>query len=179
MRELILLLFVIAFFSSCNSTKKAEGIQEKWYNLLPDCPCRNPDYDTLHLNDSWAREIRKDEMSRFKKIIMGKKNFTFFHPGAASSFRSYPSVITYINGKKFKSGQQCTYDEKGNLIKSGAGAGTPDKVSPVIGENNKGTLRVNIFRVLGHLNNDANPWKKEGWEKYHQMWPPNQGVNCK
>jgi len=177
MRELISLLIII-FFSSCNSIEKITGVKEKWYELLPKCPCMNPDKESVHLNDGWAREARRNEMSWLKRIIIGKKDFTKFHPGAVSSFRSYPFVVTRINGKKRKSGQQCAYDESGKLIKYGAAAGTPDKTSPAKGENRKGILRVNIFRVYSHVRRDANPWKKEGWEKYNQLWPPNPGVNC-
>ena len=177
MRQLISLLIII-FFSSCNSIEKITNVQEKWYDLLPDCPCTNPDKDSIRINDGWAREARRDEMSWIKRIIIGKKDFTHLHPGATSSFRSYPFVDTRINGKKRKSGQQCAYNEKGNLIKYGAAAGTPDKTSPSSGENRKGILRVNIFRVYSHVRRDANPWKKEGWEKYNKLWPPNQGMNC-
>lgn len=179
MRQLISLLIIILFLSSCNSLEKITSVQEKWYELLPDCPCINPDKDSIRLNDGWAREARRDEMSRIKQIIIGKKDFTKFHPGAVSSFRSYPFVVTRINGKKCKSGQQCAYDENGNLIKGGAAAGTPDKTSPAKGENKKGILRVNIFRVYAHVRRDANPWKNSGWEKYNQLWPPSQGKNCR
>jgi len=179
MRQLISLLISIIFFSSCNSIEKITNVQEKWYELLPDCPCRNPDFDSIRNNDGWAREKRREEMSGIKKLLIGKKDFTKFHPGASAGFRSYPHVITTINGKKYKSGQQCMYDEQGNLIKQGAAAGTPDKISPARGESRKGILRVNIFRVYAHVRRDANPWKNEGWEKYNKLWPPNQGVNCK
>lgn len=178
MLRLISLLIMVMFFLSCNSLEKITNVQEKWYELLPGCPCTNPDKDSIRINDGWAREARRDEMKGLKKIIVGKKDFTKFHPGAAASFRSYPFVATRINGKKRKSGQQCAYDEKGKLIKYGAAAGTPDKTSPANGENRNGILQVNIFRVYSHVRRDANPWKNEGWEKYNQLWPPNQGVNC-
>jgi len=178
MRSFISLLIVILFFLSCNSVEKIISTPEKWYDLLPDCPCTNPDKDSIRLHDGWAREARRDEMSRIKRTVIGKRDFAHLHPGAASCFRSYPFVATRINGKKRKSGQQCSYDENGKLIKQGAAAGSPDKTSPARGENNSGVLRVNIFRVLAHMKRDANPWKSEGCEKYNKLWPPNQGVNC-
>ncbi len=178
MRQLISQFIIIVLLPSCNSVEKISNVQEKWHELLPDCPCRNPDFDSIKNNDGWAREKRREEMSRLKKLIIGKKDFTKFHPGAASCFRSYPFIATRINGKKCKSGQQCAYDESGKLIKGGAAAGTPDKTSPARGENRKGILRVNIFRVYSHVRRDANPWKSEGWEKYNKLWPPNQGKNC-
>lgn len=177
MRQFFLLIIIGVFFLSCNSTKPIRS-EERWYTLLPVCPCKNPDHDSIRTNDGWAREKRRDEMSWLKKIVMGRKDFTHFHSGAAASFRSYPSVLTFIDGKKYHSGQQCTYDEKGNLIKSGPGAGTPDKVSPARGEKRNGTLRVNILRVYNHSRLDAKPWKEMGWEPYNKLWPPDQGLNC-
>ena len=178
MRSFILLILSSIFFLSCGSAKKTTAVEKNWYEMLPVCPCKNPDQNSIRNNDGWAREKRRDEMSRLKKLVVGKKDFTLFHPGAAASFRSYPFVTTFINGKKYHSGQQCTYDEKGNLIKSGPAAGTPDKVSPASGEKKNGALRVNIFRVYAHVRRDAKPWKKMGWEPYNKLWPPDQGVNC-
>ena len=150
----------------------------KWYNLLPGCPCRNPDFDSIHLNDGWAREPLKEEMRGLQKLFASKKNFKSYHVGAEASFRSYPAVNTIIDGKKFHSGQQCTYDKTGNLIKSGAGAGTPDKVCPVKGENKKGLMRVSFIKVMGHYKYDAKPFKKMDWKTYHIYWPPHKGAGC-
>ncbi len=177
-RLLVLFLALALLVSSCSSKDPLIIAPERWYDLLPDCPCRNPDFDSINNKDGWAREKRTEEMSRIRKLIIGKNDFTKYHPGAAAGFRSYPYVITVINGKKRKSGQQCMYDEKGDLIKQGAAAGTPDKISPARGESRKGILRVNIFRVAAHVKRDANPWKTEGWEKYNVYWPPDQGVDC-
>ena len=177
MRQLIFLV-LIGIFSLSHCFAQQTAVEKNWYELLPHCPCMNPDLDSIHPHDGWAREKHRSEMSWLKKLIIGKKDFTLFHPGASESFRSYPYVRTIIDGKRHHSGQQCTYDEKGNLIKGGAAAGTPDKVSAAKGENKKGILRVNIFRVYTHLRCDANPWKDAGWEKYNKFWPPDQGVGC-
>ena len=151
---------------------------EKWYDLLPHCPCENPDLNGVKLNDGWARERHRNEMGFFQRTFAGKKDFTFFHPGAYASFRSYPYVVTHINGKKFKSGQQCAYNEKGKLIITGPPAGTPDKLSPATGENKNGLLKVNIFRVRKHIKFDSSPWNPNEWKTYHQYWPPDKGINC-
>ena len=177
MRQLFFSVIISIFFLSFSWAQK-DADNKNWYEPLPDCPCKNPDRDSIRLNDGWAREARKDEMSRLRKFIAGNKDFTRYHPGAVASFRSYPFVLTFIDRKKHHSGQQCTYDEKGNLIKSGAAAGTPDKTSPACGENRKGTLRVNIFRVFGHLKNDVKPGKKISSDEYNKLWVPNEGVNC-
>lgn len=109
---------------------------------------------------------------------MGKRDFRKWHPGSSACFRSYPPVRTIINGENKKSGQQCAYDEKGNLIKTGPAAGTPDKVSPARGESEKGVLKVRIFGLLGHRINDSGPWNDADWQTYHKYWPPDKGINC-
>ena len=173
-------LSLIPFLFSCSSQKNyvEEKEKDKWYEALPHCPCENPDLNGAKLNDGWARERYRNEMGFFQKTFAGKKDFTFFHEGATTSFRSYPYVKTIINGKNFKSGQQCCYDKNDKLIMGGLGAGTPDKFSPAKGENKKGLLTVNIFWVRKHLKYDSSPWKKEQWEEYHRYWTPDKGVNC-
>jgi|ERR1051326_919975 hypothetical protein len=180
MKKYFSFLFFVVILCSCSAKKTYIEAKEnpKWYEQLPHCPCENPDLHGTKLNDGWARERKHSEMGFLQKIFAGKKEFIFYHPGAAASFRSYPYVKTIINGKKFKSCQQCTYDEKGKLIINTAGAGTPDKSSPAKGENKNGLLKVNIFRVLRHRKYDSNPWKAEEWKEYHKFWPPDKGVNC-
>ena len=176
----ILYIILFAFTSCAAQNKYVEAKDEiKWYSLLPHCPCENPDWKGVKLNDGWARERYKKEMGFFQKTFAGKRDFTFFHPGAVTSFRSYPYINTIINGKKFKSGQQCAYDKNGKLIRDNQeGAGTPDKFSPAKGENKKGLLKVNIFRVRKHVKHDSSPWKAEEWKEYHKYWPPDNGLNC-
>ena len=179
MRKLVFILLGITLMSCSAQKKYVEAAEKvKWYELLPHCPCENPDWNGVKVNDGWARERYRNEMGFFQKTFAGKRDFTFYHPGAVTSFRSYPYVKTSINGKKFKSGQQCAYDKVGKLIKSSEGAGTPDKSSPAVGENKKGLLKVNIFRVRKHVKHDSSPWKAEEWKEYHKFWPPDKGLNC-
>ena len=83
-----------------------------------------------------------------------------FHPGASSCIRS--------NSKG--PGQQCCYDEDGNLIKDGEGAGTPDRVSP-----------NGLGGVIGHYFSDVDIYSfakhcgEEGLKKYREARPPSQG----
>lgn len=174
------LLYLLVSFTSCIPKKNyVEAKDEvKWYALLPACPCENPDKDSVKTSDGWARERNRNEMGFLQRLFAGRKGFSYYHPGAVTSFRSYPYTATVINGKKFKSGQQCTYDEKGKLMPSGEGAGTPDKFSPAKGENNMGLLTINIFRVIRHRKYDSSPWKKQEWKEYHKFWPPDKGRNC-
>ncbi len=174
----LLLLFHLFFFFACRSQTQYIGSKEKWYELLPHCPCESPDLHGVKIDDGWARERYRSEMGFFQHTFAGKRDFTFFHPGAVTSYRSYPYVKTIIDGKKFKSGQQCAYDKEGKLIKTGPPAGTPDKSSPAKGESKKGLLKVNIFRVRKHIKFDSSPWKPDEWKEYHKYWPPDKGINC-
>lgn len=143
----------------------ASSSDTSWLHQLPDCPCRNPDYNSVQLNDGWAKD---------------KANLKKYHHGAAASYRSYPKVKT----KWGYSAQQCCYDSSGALIKSGRGAGTPDKISACGGENRKGIMKARFFGLIGHYFKDVRPWKKlmrkdpDGWQVYNRQWIPNPGRNC-
>ena len=145
-----------------------------WYTSLPDCPCKNPDLDDVKTNDSWASE-----------------GTSHAHPGAAECFRSYPKKG--VNQLKLDGpGQQCCYDDCGNLITGGAAAGTPDRYNSTEGETSEGKVNgyYGQFRVIAgrlffipkggpsHVIADYFPWKKLGWKKYNLYWPPNQGKDA-
>jgi hypothetical protein len=160
--------FLLSLFLFFHSTLHAQGgdSAKNWYELLPDCPCRNPDFQGVKLGDGWAKD---------------KGNLHKYHLGAAASFRSYPAVRT----KWGYSCQQCCYDTAGNLITSGRGAGTPDKISACKGENGEGKMTVRFFGLIGHYFKDVRPWTKlmrtdstTGWQKYNSLWLPNAGKGC-
>ncbi len=140
--------------------------QPQWYEQLPDCPCKDPDYNGIQLNDGWAKD---------------RGDLNKYHKGAASSYRSYPPVITEAG----KSCQQCCYDANGDLITSGSGAGTPDKVSTCSGENEKGEMTLRWVGLAGHYFKDVKPWQRymkadsAGWQVYNRYWIPNTGKACK
>jgi hypothetical protein len=132
----------------------AQGISSQYAKFLSPprnlrCPCTVA--DARENRDTW-----KEDTSPFA-------NLPYYHPGAASSFRSR---ITYSSpGQPAKHGQQCTYDENGNLITGGSAAGTPDVFSPK-------------QHRIKHYWNDVRPWGVLGWQIYNEYWPPNNGEGC-
>jgi RHS repeat-associated protein len=121
-----------------------------WKSVLPDCPCT-------------VEEAKRSTGFQPEKNPL----LWYFHPGAASSYRSSPRE--YRRGGKLisKPGQQCTYSSNGKLITSGAGAGTPDFWSPSQGGD-----------TSKHFFYDVQTWFNLGWHEYIQTWRPNQGKNC-
>ena len=140
--------------------RKPNNENELWYEVLPDCPCNNPDMFGILLDDGWAKD--------------SSSTLSIYHPGAYISFRSYPRIKT----TEGLSGQQCCYDSTGTLITEGPAAGTPDKISTCIGENTEGEIKKNPFARWQHSKKDVEPWRELGWELYNQQWPPNQGTDC-
>jgi hypothetical protein len=117
-----------------------------WLSVLPNCPCRQT--DVLASPSVWAPDANP---------LLG-----YFHPGAATSFRS-TSAFASVPGSAH--GQQCTYDSRGNLITSGPGAGTPDVWSPI---TNPGD----------HFSSDVITWQILGSRIYNSYWRPNNGNGC-
>lgn len=158
-------LILITLVSLSGTAVYGQSPDTAWLHQLPHCPCRNPDYSGIQLGDGWAKD---------------KGNLRKYHQGAAASFRSYPAVKT----KWGYSCQQCCYDSAGMLIRSGRGAGTPDKISACRGENKKGVMKVRFFGLIGHFFKDVRPWNKymrhdpDGWKTYNQEWTPDAGNNC-
>jgi len=117
-----------------------------WLGVLPNCPCK----ETAVIADTakWGRD---------KNPLLG-----WFHPGAASSYRSNAAFSSKPGSAH---GQQCTYDSAGNLITEGPGAGTPDSWSP----NTNGAA---------HTAYDVATWQLLGWNIYNRYWRPNNGNSC-
>ena len=163
--HLVLMTLAFPIIYSCNKVQKNKNAQtNNWYEQLPACPCRNPDWENVKLNDGWARDA--GDISKY-------------HRGANECFRSYPPIET-IEGS---SGQQCCYDAKGDLITNGSAAGTPDKESTCKGENTAGRMLYRYEGVLGHYRKDIRPWEdfggiNDGWKKYNELWKPNNGNHC-
>lgn len=153
-------LVCILFLNYSASAQQIDSAE--WYAKLPACPCRNPDFKGIKLNDGWAKD---------------KGNLSKYHKGATASFRSYPAIKTSVGN----SCQQCCYDANGNLITAGRAAGTPDKTSACNGENKYGVMRVRFFGLIGHYFRDVRPWNKlmkkdtSGWQTYNISWLPSQG----
>ena len=154
----------LLLLSDCNTTVETKQAQNAWYTLLPNCPCKNPDWQGVQTTDGWAED---------------KGDIHKYHSGAYQCFRSYPYRVT----PEGKSGQQCCYDKSGKLIRSGSGAGTPDKVSTCSGEDKHGVMTLRFAGLIGHYVKDVMPWQKAGksgnsWKTYNLLWVPNQGKNC-
>lgn len=115
-----------------------------WRSRLPNCPCTPP----------------TDESAKW--VSDGNPNLNQYHPGAVYAYRSTAAAT-----QGSRHGQQCTYDEDGRLITSGAGAGTPDVYSP-----------SSFFNIPYHIVYDVKTWDELGWSTYNQYWVPNNGNNC-
>jgi RHS repeat-associated protein len=124
------------------------GDYKGWRNALPDCPCKE---SNIQKNNDWAQEDWK-YMGSFGQ---------FFHPGANSSYRGKPTRFVGPTGKIAYPSQQCTYDDNGNLIKDGPGAGTPDLFSP--------------RKDARHWDYDVVPFLTLGPDEYTKTWVPNRG----
>jgi hypothetical protein len=130
----------------------AEGLETTypgWRDVLPNCPCT---VGTARGSTRW------EEDNYLKRLLI----LPFFHPGSATAFRSAQG---FASKPGTSHGQQCTFDELGNLITEGPAAGTPDVWSPVTHFSEHQDIDVKPFNVLG-------------WQTYNQYWIPNKGDSC-
>ena len=164
-------IICMSLLASCNrsacrtSTAAGSPKEVTWYNMLPHCPCENPDKQGVQLNDGWAKD---------------QGDIAKYHSGSTECFRSYPIVET----SEGYSCQQCCYDSSGMLITDGSGAGTPDKESTCAGENSSGIMTMRLAGILVHYTKDVLPWNEmggqdSGWKKYNKLWVPDNGIGCK
>ena len=128
-----------------------------WYEKLPDCPC------TYKAAQDSAKKSGSGWMD------CGGASQTH-HYGATNEVRWAPKGPN-------KPGQQCTYDANGDLITSGIGAGSPDRVSPH-GCEWYSVNSNSVQSFYGHQSQDVSPWTKIPCHEYLKNWPPNQGNNC-
>jgi hypothetical protein len=139
--------------------RRLRDVYPGWNEDLDPCPLTSDDADESDLfeEDDW---ITRQFVLRY-------------HPGASTTYRSkaeaveaYPSKNPELPGAvPLYPGQQCTYDEGGNLITGGTAAGTPDAYSPAV---------TDIGDYL-HTIWDINPAKVMSLQEYHQTWTPNNG----
>ena len=100
----------------------------------------------------------------------------FVHPGG-TEWESMPASQTYHPGGYWElrqnvdsgPGQQCVYDESGNLINRGAAAGTPDMTGPEGGPIDAGSHYFDDVAVFDHC------VKADMLNCYLWHRPPNQG----
>lgn len=129
-----------------------------WKEKLDNCPCtreeieQNSEFESSNSIESFIDE--------------------YYHPGADTVYRSteateIPSTVN-PNLSPLQAGQQCAYDEDGNLITHGEAAGTPDAFNPNV---------TDLFSYE-HTDADVTPAEIFDLERYHQSWTPNNGDNC-
>ena len=127
-----------------------------WHEKLPPCPCTYKE----------AQDSAKSKGSGWLDCGTADSKY---HYGASSEVR--------WAGKPGDPGQQCTYDSSGNLITSGIGAGSPDKVSPQ-GCGNSSYSWTLLSNAPKHYINDVYPFGNEPCWYYLQKWPANNGNKC-
>src|ERR1041384_3153242 len=137
---------IVSFAAAYNYGRNLATTYPGWLSVLPNCPCTEA--ACVASPGAWGRDANRA--------------LAWFHPGAASSYRSnaaYSSVPGSAHG------QQCTYDSGGRLLTEGPGAGTPDSWSAV----------TNTGR---HIWYDVASWQLLGWRIYNRFWTPNNGNGC-
>ena len=107
---------------------------------IPACPKKRP--GRQNADGTWT-EIVGDGWC--KDSDLGSS----LHPGAHACYRSYGTGVV--------GGAQCCYNEKGDLITTGPGAGTPDLVGTAEGEEADGSCDLSLGRVIGHIVADVAP----------------------
>ena len=127
-----------------------------FYQRVPNCPCF---YDDI-IED----ELRLCQEGAWIKCGAPADIVEKFHPGAALEARWIPTALS-------APGQQCTYDQQGNLITDGITAGTPDRNAP---GGCGGILSADIF----HWHLDVVPFSNLPCTAYLAGWPPNDGIAC-
>jgi hypothetical protein len=151
-----------------------------WLDSLPDCPCDVED-------SRKASEVWHPPSALF---------VASYHPGADVCIRSKIQG----SGDPAEPGQQCCYDKNGELITRGAGAGTPDKVSPDCDGDFEHIMQTSGHQVedvlpfdraveLDQLQDSINqssknpttrqrPPSTKNQDRYREARPPNNGNDC-
>jgi RHS repeat-associated protein len=129
-----------------------------WLGSLPDCPCSLA-LDPLYPHAPIVPMPWQPDLGTWDNDVFDSDAY---HPGAKWCIRQT------VSGSGCQPGQQCCYDSQGKLIKTGPGAGTPDKYAPEFG------------CLTRHCSGDVNTWKmcvrENALFMYHAVRPPNQGI---
>lgn len=160
---------------------------QSWRDDLPDCPC------SLDISDPDDPKKPKGPWKCPEVRDQGINTWEPYHPKAKYQIRSK------ANGDG--AGQQCTYDESGNLITGGESSGTPDRVTPNFyyvplvlkdlryaawalvtgGENGLTGEDFLPNTVIDHRTEDVKPFAAcrdaDMLDTYFKYRPPNQGDN--
>jgi hypothetical protein len=140
-----------------------------WDKGLDVCPCTKSEAEKSNNFESGNLVARTST----ETFILPK-----YHPGASFEFRSAANRVKPFsspenpNAPKLMPGQQCTYDDAGNLITHGPGAGTPDAYSPSVTYPGQGLIDNN-----SHTYWDVDPVDNGlTWREYQNTWTPNKGI---
>ncbi|XP_041832771.1 isthmin-2 [Melanotaenia boesemani] len=142
---------------------KSEFLQRYLHQVLselPSCPCSYPSevaYTVVSIYD----ETHKRPF-RWRDASSPKERLDIYKPSARSCIRSALS-----SDSSTLAAQHCCYDDRGQLITRGKGAGTPNLISTE-------------FSHELHFKVDVLPWIlcKGDWSRFHAVRPPNKGLNC-
>ena len=134
--------------------------QRTFYSALPNCPC----------NVAEARQLLGPTTCPAGEWQNCEGASQAFHYGAADEVRWTPA-------EDGAPGQQCTYDEEGDLITGGIAAGSPDKVAPQQSCDQPEWL-VNLGADIAcglsdHCQEDVVPWESIPCWRYLSEWPAN------
>jgi RHS repeat-associated protein len=155
-----------------------------WIGDLPTCPCK--------LENDCRTVCRVSYGATMGAVIMRYETECFWvnpdsdtwsepeNPNVWGNF--HPGAERCIRTKATGAGEQCCYDEDGNLITDGLGAGSADRSSPSNG------LWNNLLQSSGHGAQDVTPFKwaqeldgggfGENTKKYYEVRPANNKNNC-
>lgn len=177
------------FYSWYGGEKKA-GLG--WLTNLPDCPCfvtrMSRDLSlpgqlgmVFRIRGFWKWWANPDpnvwDVSELDSLLG-------YHPGASVCIRSK-------GGNAAGAAQQCCYDECGQLITHGLGAGTPDRSSTDLNNFGKGghqEVDVEPYDWADDLDEESPPYEGDPLvgnpseidyrAQYREVRPPNNGNKC-
>lgn len=138
-----------------------------WQNKLDNCPCTR--------KEAAEKKDLFEENTKTQCLV-------YYHPGGVFEYRSVkdrvkPFAASDPTAPILMPGQQCIYDDAGNLITHGPGAGTPDAYSPSITDNFDGVRGSK--RLKSHTFWDVEPFNNGlTWREYQYTWTPNKGNSC-
>ena len=150
-------------FDEWDKLESAGG--QGWLAGLPDCPCKL----TENYCDLYLFKVRNGFTNPDPTVWHDPSSWKWgFHPKASVCMRSK-------GGNASNAGQQCCYDDSGDLLTGGWSAGTPDRSS----------TDIKNFGMDGHQDQDVDPAKiaerlgNAEKSKYLNHRPPNNGLKCK
>ncbi|XP_051951439.1 isthmin-2-like [Xyrauchen texanus] len=127
---------------------------------LPSCPCAYPSEASNNMVN--LLDARHDRTFKWRDASGPKDRLDIYKPSARNCLRSALSR----DGTTLAA-QHCCYDDHGQLITRGKGAGTPNLISTE-------------FSPELHFKVDVLPWIlcKGDWSRFHAIRPPNNGLHC-